>query len=150
MTERRSTAEKTANAQAWGDRRPHVFLDVYTGVQPFSADTAPIGTKLVTYSKNGLYTAATDGFSFGTAAAGVIARTNSETVTGTASATGAAGWARLRAYTDAGTTNTTDIRHDFSCGLPGSGADFIMESLNYVTGSVYPLGTFTYTAIDPA
>ena len=146
MTLRRSTAELTREAQDWGDARPYVFLDFYTGFQPASADTAPSGTKLVTFSKNGAYTGSSDGFSFGTAVGGVIAKNTSQTIYGTAGATGTVGWARLRAYADAGTTNTTDIRQDYSVGLAGSGADIVIASTTIVSGSTYPLGDFTHTA----
>ena len=122
MTLRRSTAELTREAQDWGTARPHVFLDYYTGYQPASSDTAPSGTKLVTFSKSGAYTGSTDGFSFGTAVGGVIARTSSESVYGTAVSSGTVGWARLRAYADAGTPGTLGVakmellKHNLSNG----------------------------------
>jgi len=146
MTLRRSTAELTAEVQDWGDRRPHVFMDYYTGGQPASSDDAPTGNKLVTFSKGGLYTASTDGFSFGTASGGTRSRTPSESVYGTASGSGTVGWARLRAYADAGTTNTSDIRQDYSVGLAGSGADIILSSVTSTMSAVYPMGDFTHTA----
>jgi hypothetical protein len=145
VTLRRSTAELTREAQDWGDARPKVFLDYYTGYQPASADTAPSGTLLVTLSKSGAYSSANDGFSFGTATGGVIARTAAESVYGTAADSGTVGWARLRAYADAGTTNTSDLRQDYSVGLAGSGADIIVSSNTVTSGTVYPMGDFTHT-----
>jgi hypothetical protein len=145
MTLRRSTAELNREAQSWGTARADSFLDFYSGSQPASADAAPTGTLLVTFSVNGAYTGSSDGFSFGTAAGGVIARAPSESVYGTAADSGTVGWARLRKYADAGTYNTTDERQDYSVGLAGSGADFIVTSNTITSGTVYPLGDFTHT-----
>jgi len=139
-------------ASAWATARSNVVIDYFTGVKPASADTAPTGsTLLVTLSKNGSTsttggTGATGGFSFATAATGgVVIRTPSESVYGTAVASGSAGWARMRNADDWGTTNTTNIRQDYSIGLAGSGAEIILSDVVIVSGSVHPLGTFTHT-----
>lgn len=150
MTITRSTGELTREAQDWADARPHVFFDYFTGIKPSTADTATTGyTRLLTMSVGGLYTAATDGFSFGTAVGGVVSRTPSESVFGTAGASGTVGWGRLRTYTDTGASSTSFIREDYSIGLPGSGADMILDDVLIVSGTVYPMGTFDKVCSNP-
>jgi hypothetical protein len=75
------------------------FIDIYSGTQPASADTAASGTKLVTLYSDG----ASAGLSWAaTAPGGVQAKLASETWSGTVAATGTAGYFRLRAVNNPG------------------------------------------------
>ena len=102
-------------------------LKVYSGSQPATADTAASGTLLVTIDiTNGFNTAANG-------AATLVA-----TETGTAVASGTAGWARLQ---DAAGT----YRVDGTVGLSGSGADFIISATSISNGGTINLTNATLT-----
>jgi hypothetical protein len=108
-------------------------LDIYSGSQPTTADTAPTGTLLCTI------TLPADVFS--AASGGTISK--SGVWSGTASATGTAGYARLRRTTDAGTTNTTDIRIDGTLGTTGT--DFIIDNASIQSGATITVSSFSFT-----
>jgi hypothetical protein len=85
-------------------------LDIYTGSRPADADAAPTGTLLVSVSGGA------DPFA---AAASVVAALESRkqlnsTLSGTAVATGTAGWARLRTSGDGGGSSTSLARIDYA------------------------------------
>lgn len=93
-------------------------LKIYTGTQPASAEDAATGTLLVTITTIGW-----------NAAAGGSADITG-TKTGTAVATGTAGWARL--------SNTGDTqRIDGSVGTTGT--DFIIDNTSISSGGVVAL-----------
>jgi hypothetical protein len=115
------------------------FIDVYSGVQPTSADDAPSGTLLCTFYSDG----AALGLEFDDAVAGVISKKSTETWSGTAVATGTAGWFRMRQAGDSGASSTTEPRLDGACGT--SGAQLNMSSLSIVAAAVQTISTFQIT-----
>ncbi|MES0336751.1 MAG: hypothetical protein SFH39_10445 [Candidatus Magnetobacterium sp. LHC-1] len=115
------------------------FIKIYTGSQPTTSNDAPTGTLLCTVYSDG--TAA--GLSFGDASAGVLAKTVGETWSGTAVATGTAGWFRLVAPADGGASSQIDERLDGSVAT--SGAQLNMSSTSIVSGAVQTISTFSIT-----
>lgn len=113
------------------------FIDVYSGSQPASADTAPTGTKLATFSVN--HDGVTGG-TWGTASAGVLDKAAAETWQAVGAVAGSAGWFRFRLAGDLGTTNTTDIRMDGT--IAASGSDMDRSDTTIVVGTIYTLDAF--------
>jgi len=117
------------------------FINIYTGTQPATADTAASGTLLATiYSNNPTDTL---GLNFDVpAVAGTISKAAGETWAGTALATGTAGWYRL--YTATGDApsvlSTTASRIDGN--ISTSGANMNMSSTTITTGTVQTISTF--------
>jgi hypothetical protein len=116
------------------------FVDVYTGAQPGSADTAPSGTKLLTYTVGN---DGSTGGTWGTASSGSLSKTAAETLQATGLAAGTAGWFRIRLSGDLGTTNTTDKRIDGS--IAKSGSDMDMANLSVTVGQIRTLDSLTIT-----
>lgn len=83
----------TANTQVQARANQYTAIDVYTGAQPATGNTAASGTLLGTIT----------GLTWGTAASGSVAK--SGTWSTTAVASGTAGWYRLR---NAGATASED------------------------------------------
>lgn len=127
MATRLSTELKTAKAQAVADEfnSSGTTLKIYTGTQPASADDAASGTLLVTITLPNPC--------FGTASSDAISKTG--TWSGTASATGTAGWFRLES---AG----ADVL-DGACGA-GSG-ELDLSSTSITSGGVVTINTATFT-----
>jgi len=115
------------------------FIEIWSGTQPTSADNAPTGTKLVTFYSDG----SALGLEFDDAASGVISKKAAETWSGTAVATGVAGYYRLKAPGDGGGSSTTDERIDGACGT--SGAEMNMSSTTITNGAVQSISTFQLT-----
>jgi len=115
------------------------FINVYSGTQPTSADDAPSGTLLVTFYSDG----AAAGLEFDDASAGVISKKSTETWSGTAVASGTAGWFRMYQAGDSGASSTTDCRLDGACAT--SGAQLNMSSLSITSGAVQTISTFQIT-----
>lgn len=115
------------------------FIDVYSGTQPTSADDAPSGSLLCTFYSDG----ASAGLEFDDAVAGVLSKKSTETWSGTAIATGTAGWFRVRQAGDGGGSSTTDCRIDGACGT--SGAQLNMSSLSISSGAVQTISSFSLT-----
>ena len=117
------------------------LIDIWSGTQPATPDTAASGVLLATVS---LASAGT-GIHFETAAtAGALPKKVSETWSGNGVATGTAGWFRVRLTTDAGTAATTTLaRMDGS--IATSGADMNLGSLTVTAGAPFliPSGSFT-------
>lgn len=116
------------------------FMNIYTGTQPASADSAATGTLLGTVSVNGGGT----GVTFDAAAAGVIAKAAAETWRFTGLADGTAGWFRLwPAGGTPGGSSASEARLDGTVGT--SGADANINNLNIVVGGVTTVDSFTVT-----
>ncbi len=115
------------------------FIEIRTGSQPSSANDAPTGTLLVTFYSDG----ASAGLEFDDASDGVISKKSTETWSGTAVATGTAGWFRMRLPGDSETQNTTDCRIDGACAT--SGGELNMSSLSITNGAVQTISTFQIT-----
>ena len=114
------------------------FIYIYTGTQPSSANTAPSGTLIATFSNDG------DGITFDDAASGVISKAAAETWTATVSENGTAGYFRLAAAGDLGTTNTTDERIDGAIATSGAEMNFA-NGISWAAESVQSLPTFQIT-----
>ena len=115
-------------------------INVYTGSQPATADTAASGTLLYTLSLDGGAT----GLSWGNAVAGVIAKVAGETWQGTAVAGGVAGWFRTyEAGTDPAIASEVAARFDGAVGT--SGAEMNMSFTTIANGAVQTLSNMTYT-----
>ncbi len=116
------------------------FIDIYTGTQPAAADDAPTGTKLVTIYSDGT----TTGITFEASATdGTLEKNASETWSGTAIATGTAGWFRLRAAGDTGASSTTQARVDGAVST--SGAQMNLGSLSITSGAPFVLSAGSFT-----
>ncbi|MBF0608985.1 MAG: hypothetical protein HQL61_15720 [Magnetococcales bacterium] len=115
------------------------FIKIYTGSQPTTSNDAPTGTLLCTVYSDGT----TAGLSFGEASSGVLSKTVGETWSGTAVATGTAGWFRLVAPSDTGVSSTTEERLDGAVAT--SGAQLNMSSTSIVSGAVQTISTFSIT-----
>jgi hypothetical protein len=111
-------------------------LKIYTGVQPSSADDAPTGTLLVSISVNGT----SQGISFDDAVNGVIKKNASEIWSGTAVATGTAGWFRLQANDDPESLSSVAERIDGA--IATSGAELNMSNTTIESGAVQTISLF--------
>lgn len=112
------------------------FIDIYSGSPPSSADGAPVGTYLGTFSVD----ATGGGLSFGTPASAAVAK-SSENWKMTGYAAGTAGWFRLRTAADDNGSSTSYARID---GLVArSGADLNMSNTSITAGSPHTIDTFT-------
>lgn len=111
------------------------YIKIYTGTQPSSPDAAPTGTLLVTIDSQN-----NTGLHFDDATGGVLVKKATETWSGTAVATGTAGWFRIIAKGDSGGASTTDERIDGACGT--AGAELTMSSTAIVQGAVQSISTF--------
>ena len=125
-------------------------LEIYSGVQPASADDAVQGTLLLTITESGgAFTpgSPTNGLNFDTALEGVIAKAAAETWSGSGVATGLAGWARLKGNAvDAGGASTTLPRIDLA--IAQSGGDLNLSNTSIVTGAPNSVGVFQITMLE--
>jgi hypothetical protein len=121
---------------------------IYSGSQPASPDTAVTSTLLLTITVGG---AAWVAGAFGNGLefeddplAGVIEKASAETWSGTAVASGTAGWFMFVANgTDALGLSTTLPRISGSIGV--SGADLNISNSSIVSGRVYTIDEFSFT-----
>ena len=120
-------------------------IEVYTGTQPATADSAVSGTLLGTVTlASGAFTpgTATNGLTFASASGGAVAKTGVWSFNGVA--TGTAGWFRLKGNaTDAGGASTTLPRLDGS--IATSGADLNLSNISIVTSAPTTVDSFTWT-----
>lgn len=114
-------------------------VKIYTGSAPSDADSAESGTLLVSIGSDN---ADTHCHFSGTASSGQLTK-NTDTWSGTAAATGTAGYFRLVINTDGGGSSTTEIRLQGSVGT--TGADLNMSSLSITNGTTQTIDTFTVT-----
>lgn len=116
------------------------FINIYSGPQPLTADTAATGTLLGTASVDGTGT----GLTFDAAAAGVIAKAAAETWEFTGAAAGTAGWFRMYEPTDTpGNQSTTKARIDGS--IASSGADMNLSNISIAIGAPNTIDVFQFT-----
>lgn len=127
------------------------FLIIYSGSQPTSANDAATGTRLATIANaDGLV-----GLTFeAIAVAGTLPKTSGETWSGTAVASGTAGWFRFAGLdTDKATTVTNaDAGGAGFVALDGSiavtGGDINMSNVSVVTSALQTITVFNI--IQPA
>jgi len=110
MTLTLNTSLQNLQVDSWGTDLDSGFIDIYDGSQP-AANTAPTGNLLVSCSLGA--------DAYAAAAAGVAAKIG--TVSGTAVATGTAGYAQQR--------NAANTRWMYgTVGLPSSGANVEIDN----------------------
>lgn len=112
----------SADGGSMSDLFRNCVIDVYSGAQPTSADSAETGTKLLTITESsGAFTggAATNGLNFDIATDGTLAADTDETWSGVGIATSTAGWFRMYDNTYTTGASTTEVRLDGSVGTSG-------------------------------
>lgn len=123
-------------------------IEIYSGSQPSSADDATSGTLLGKITKDGAafsHGTTTNGLRWGTAASRALPK-NSDTWKLTGSATGTAGWFRLKANpADAGSSSTTLPRIDGSCSVGGGGGDLLLATLSITASTSMTIDSFSIT-----
>lgn len=125
MTIRFNTAMRDAMVTALTGAISGYTLSIYTGSQPATANDAATGTKLVDIMING----------FNTPVTGSATLNTSTPNTGTAVATGTAGWGRI--------VGGAGERIDGTVGT--SGTDFTINSTSITNGATVTLTAMTVT-----
>ena len=125
MTIRFNTAMRDAMVTALTGAIGGYTLSIYTGSQPTTANDAATGTKLVDIMING----------FNTPVTGSATLNTSTPNTGTAVATGTAGWGRI--------VGGAGERIDGTVGT--SGTDFTINSTSITNGATVTLTAMTVT-----
>lgn len=128
MTIRFNTAMRDAMVTALTGAIGGYTLSIYTGSQPAAANDAATGTKLVDIMING----------FNAPASGSATLNTSTPNTGTAVATGTAGWGRI--------VGGAGERIDGTVGT--SGTDFTINSTSITNGATVTLTAMTVTQPD--
>jgi len=114
-------------------------IRIYSGPKPTTADLAPSGTLLATFT----LAAAPP---FPTVAPPTAVLTLAGVPISTAAAgNGTAGWFRLQTSGDLGTTNTVDKRLDGTVSGIGGGGDLTFDNPAFVVNQTINLTNFTYT-----
>ena len=111
-------------------------IRIYSGTPPATSDAALSGNTLLCTVKNG-----TAALTFGTASGGVMAKTGTETWSGTNAATGTASFYRLVNSADDGTLSTSLKRIQGTIGA--GGADLNVGSVALVSAAVFTINYFT-------
>lgn len=125
MALRQDTDLRNSLAQAFADAFPAgATIEIRTGTQPASANSAASGTLLATIT---LPTSP-----FGTPSSGAVSKNG--TWSATVSTSGTAGYARFISSTRA-----------FDVSVGTSGADMIIDNASLVSGGTVTISTFTYT-----
>lgn len=125
MTIRFNTAMRDVMVTALTGAISYRTLSIYTGSQPTTANDAATGTKLVDITIKG----------FNTPASGSATLDTSTPNTGTAVATGTAGWGRI--------VGVTGEHIDGTVGT--SGTDFTINSTSITNGATVTLTAMTVT-----
>lgn len=115
------------------------ILELRTGARPASAGDAPTGTVVATI--------VLPNPAFGNAANGAVALAG-VWQDASADAAGVVTWARFRTAADTGVGGNVEERVDVSAGMPGSGADLILNNTNIAAGQQVTIDAFTFT--EPA
>ncbi len=117
------------------------FINIYSGPQPLSADSAATGTLLGTVSVD----AGGTGLTFESAAAGVLAKKASETWRFIGLANGTAGYARFYpAGGNPAVSSGTEARIDGACGTAGS-AEYTLSNISVQVGIPNTVDTWAFT-----
>ena len=142
MTLRLSPGQAVAMADAYwnatGVSIDNYILEIRSGAQPATADLAPTGTVLASITLPADSMAATASPGATTAKAGTWQDTSAD-------ATGTAGWFRIRASGDAGTTNNTDRRIDGACTATGGGGELELQNLSIASTQQITITSATFT-----
>lgn len=133
MTTRISQAEAKAACDAVVDALDGAspgYIEVRTGSQPATVDTAATGTLLATL------TLSNPAFGNATTASPSVATANAITSDTSADATGTAGW--FRAYNSGGTAKI-----DGSVTATGGGGDMTFDTVSFIAGGTVALTSWT-------
>lgn len=147
MTIRLSTALRTnlAGSTGFAATFANGIIEIRTGTQPATADSAATGTLLGTVTlASGAFTpgTATNGLTFATAADGAVSKSGTWSFNGVA--TGTAGWFRFKGNAaDNDLSSTTLPRLDGSVAV--SGADLNLSNISIVTGAPTTIDSFVWT-----
>lgn len=148
MTVRLSTGLRTGLAGTGGGFASlfeNGVIEIRTGAQPASADSAVHGTLLGTVTLNsGAFTpgSPTNGLTFAGAVAGTVSKSGVWSFTGVAE--GTAGWFRFKGNAvDAGGLSTSAIRMDGS--IATSGADLNLSNIAVAIGAPNTIDGFSFT-----
>ena len=147
MTLRLSTALRTALAGSTGFASAFAngVIEIRTGSQPATADTAASGSLLGTVTLNsGAFTpgVSTNGLTFAAASGGSASKTGVWSFNGVA--VGTAGWFRFKANAvDDGLLSTSAVRLDGSIAV--SGADMNLSNISITIGAPTTVDSFTWT-----
>ena len=110
-------------------------LRIYTGSQPAGPGTTATGTLLLDIALNDP--------SFGSASNGTITAAQSPALSGTASATGTAGWFRILDSTEAGSTGLGVL--DGAVTATGGGGDCQLSTTSLSSGLTVSVTSITVT-----
>lgn len=120
-------------------------IEIYSGAQPATADSAVTGTLLGTVTlASGAFTpgVSTNGLTFAAASGGAVSKSGVWSFNGIAA--GTAGWFRLKGNAvDAGGISTVLPRLDGSIAV--SGADMNLSNITIAIGAPNTIDTFTWT-----
>lgn len=121
------------------------IIEIYSGAQPATADSAVTGTLLGTVTLNsGAFTpgVATNGLTFAAASGGAVSKSGVWSFNGVAA--GTAGWFRLKGNAvDAGGISTVLPRLDGSIAV--SGADMNLSNIVIAVSAPNTIDSFTWT-----
>ena len=121
-------------------------IDIYSGAQPLTADSAASGTLLGTATvAGGAFNpgSPTNGLLFAAAVGGAVTK-NADLWQFNGIANGTAGWFRFRGNAaDAGGASTTLVRMDGS--IASSGGDMSLGNLSVTIGSPNTIDAFSFT-----
>ncbi len=123
-------------------------IDIYSGSQPASADSAETGTKLASITLDaGSFTAgsSTNGLLLADPANGIISKDAGQSWRGFGIANGTAGWFRFydNGYITGADTSNVSPRFDGSVGL--TGADLVLSNVSITVGGIVEITTFELT-----
>lgn len=147
MTVRLSTKlrDNLAGTTGFASTFANGVIEIYSGAQPATADSAVTGTLLGTVTlASGAFTpgSPTNGLTFAAASGGAVSKSGVWSFNGVA--VGTAGWFRLKGNaTDAGGASTTLPRMDGSIAV--SGADLNLSNIAIAVSSPVTVDTFTWT-----
>lgn len=123
-------------------------IELRTGLQPASADSAPTGTLLGVVTVNGYAFAPgapDNGLTFATPVGSTLSKNTGDVWKFTALASGSVGWFRLKGNTyDPNELSTVLARIDGTCGLAGAG-DLAMTVTAVTAGTSYTVDDFSIT-----
>lgn len=147
MTLRLSTKlrDNLAGTTGFASTFANGVIEIYTGSQPATADSAVTGTLLGTVTLNsGAFApgSPTNGLTFAAASGGAVSKSGVWSFNGVA--VGTAGWFRLKGNaTDAGGVSTVLPRLDGSIAV--SGADMSLSNIAITVSAPVTVDTFTVT-----
>lgn len=135
-----------ARGGSLADLMKYGTIHIYSGGQPTDADQAETGTKLVeiTQSSGAFSTGVeTNGLVMGNVTSSALKRESGEVWSGTAGASGTAGWFRFYANTIVSGASTTAIRFDGA--IATSGAQLNMSNTTVTDGGTTTIDSVTIT-----